>query len=51
MYCTEESVGSHGSAKKQLISTQAGIHSMKAGILHSLRGTVAISEVTVYAAE
>ncbi|WP_342006507.1 ABC transporter [Bacillus subtilis] len=51
MYCTEESVGSNGSAKKQLISTQAGIRSMRAGFLHSLRGTVAISELTVQDAE
>ncbi|GIN82176.1 ABC transporter [Bacillus subtilis] len=51
MYCTEESVGSNGSAKKQLISTQAGIRSMRAGFLHSLRGTVAISELTVHDAE
>ncbi|MGO1135182.1 hypothetical protein ACTOTR_06580 [Bacillus subtilis] len=34
-----------------MIPTQAGIHSMKAGILHSLRGTVAISEVTVHDTE
>ncbi|WP_435868248.1 ABC transporter [Bacillus subtilis] len=50
MYCTEESVGSQRECEKTVNIDTSG-DSVKAGILHSLRGTVAISEVTVHDAE